>query len=58
MTLPDTPGRYGPAYLRGRAQEYRRMAETATNEETADGLLRVAERFEALAAQIEEGDSP
>jgi hypothetical protein len=57
MTSSDVSGSYGPESLRVRAQEYRAMAETATNHETADGLLRLAERFEALAVRMEQSDS-
>lgn len=35
--------------LRERAREYREMAATATSEATRDGLIRLAEQFEALA---------
>jgi hypothetical protein len=53
MIPPETPRTYGPEYLRGRAQEYRDMAATATNEAKRDDLLRLAERFEALAVTLE-----
>jgi len=33
------------------------MAETATNHETAEGLLRLAERFDELARAMERGNS-
>jgi len=35
--------------LRDRARSYREMAETATSSATKDGLIRLAEQFEALA---------
>jgi hypothetical protein len=35
--------------LRERAREYREMAETATSDATSEGLVRLAEEFEALA---------
>jgi hypothetical protein len=35
--------------LRQRAQEYRKMVESATSPQTGDALLRLAEQFEALA---------
>jgi len=35
--------------LRERAREYREMARTATSAATGDGLIRLAEQFEALA---------
>jgi hypothetical protein len=35
--------------LRERAREYREMAKTATSDATRDGLLRLADEFEALA---------
>lgn len=35
--------------LRARAADYRRMAATATTIEVVHGLLRVAERFDAMA---------
>ena len=40
--------------LRARAAQYREMAQTAMNEAIANGLLRLAERFEALARVIEQ----
>jgi len=40
--------------LRARAAQYREMAQTAMNEATNNSLLRLAERFEALARIIEE----
>ena len=40
--------------LRARAQEYREMARTANSADIADGLIRLAERFESLAKRIEE----
>jgi hypothetical protein len=40
--------------LRKRAAQYRIMARTASNEFTTKGLLRLAERFEALAKQEDE----
>jgi hypothetical protein len=57
MNPPETPPSRGPEYLRTRAQEFRAMAETATDHETAEGLLRLAERFEALALRIEQSAS-
>ena len=41
--------------LRTRAAQYREMAQTARTEAAADSLLRLAERFEALARWKEEG---
>jgi hypothetical protein len=35
--------------LRERAAEYRKMAETARARGSVDGLLRLAERYEAMA---------
>lgn len=40
--------------LRARARDYREMARTASSADIADGLIRLAERFEALAQKIEE----
>jgi hypothetical protein len=37
------------AELRARANEFREMAATATNQETADALLRLAHRLDAVA---------
>jgi hypothetical protein len=53
MTLPDVPGPRDPECLRGRAQKYREMATTATDPNTVDDLLRLAERFEVLALTLE-----
>jgi hypothetical protein len=39
--------------LRARAVQYREMARTASHEFTTNSLLRLAERFEALATQKE-----
>jgi hypothetical protein len=39
--------------LRERAQEYRAMAAHATTAQIGDSLIRLAERFEALAATRE-----
>lgn len=39
--------------LRARAEQYRDMAETAQTVGSYDALLRLAERFEALASEIE-----
>jgi hypothetical protein len=33
------------------------MAETASNHKTAEGLLRLADRYEALAARMEQSGS-
>jgi hypothetical protein len=57
MIPSETPRPHGPEYLRSRAGEYRAMAETATNHETAEGLLRLAERFDELARAMERGNS-
>jgi hypothetical protein len=43
--------------LRARAQEYREMAGTANSADIADGLIRLAERFESLAKRLEEDGS-
>jgi hypothetical protein len=40
--------------LRARARDYREMARTASSADIADGLIRLAERFEALAQKMEE----
>jgi hypothetical protein len=40
--------------LRARAREYREMARTSNSADIADGLIRLAERFESLAKRIEE----
>jgi len=42
------------AELRTRAADYRRMAETATTVQVADGLRALAKRFDALANQREQ----
>lgn len=60
--LPDAPrgftwrplSAHTVAELRARAAEYRRMAGTARTADVADGLRRLAERFETLAAQREQ----
>jgi hypothetical protein len=43
--------------LRARAREYREMARTANSADIADGLIRLAERFESLAKRLEEEGS-
>ena len=43
--------------LRARAADYRRMAGTATTKEVMHGLLRVAERFDAMAEERVRGHS-
>ena len=57
MTSSDVPGSQEREYLRTRAREYRAMAETASNHKTAEGLLRLADRYEALAARMEQSGS-
>ena len=42
-------GTLSVAELRQRAEEYRRMADTARTAQVKEGLLRLAERFDALA---------
>lgn len=44
--------------LRARAEHYREMAETARLVGSQDALLRLACRFEALAAQVEAASAP
>jgi hypothetical protein len=39
--------------LRARARQYREMAMTASTADVRDDLIRLAERFEALATRIE-----
>jgi hypothetical protein len=41
------------AELRAQAAEYRRMAQSARTLHTASGLLRLSERFDALAEQLQ-----
>jgi len=43
------------AELRERAAHYRQMAATARTEQAVDGLLKLAQRFETLAAQLAAG---
>ena len=43
------------AELRERAAHYRQMAATARTEEAVEGLLKLAQRFETLAAQLAAG---
>jgi hypothetical protein len=43
------------AQLRTRAVAYRRMAETARMVDAVAGLLKIADRFDALADQREQG---
>jgi hypothetical protein len=40
--------------IRARARWYREMAQTAATFDTRNGLIRLAERFEALATEQEE----
>jgi len=47
-------GEQSPAELRARAAEYRRMAQTAKTAAVMDSLLKLAERFDALAGQREQ----
>ena len=46
---------YSTVELRARANEYRCMAASATTPQALGGLLRLAERFDALADQRERG---
>ena len=43
-----------PREMRDRARDYRMMAETAEADETRDAYLRVADRLEAQAAELEQ----
>lgn len=45
--------RYTPAALRARAAEYRQLAKTTCMAGIALGLLKVADRYEALAEKYE-----
>ena len=44
---------HSPAELRAKATHYRRMAGTATTEHAMSGLLKLADRLEALAVERE-----
>ena len=55
MISPGTNPAVDPEFLRARAMEYRAMALTATSPEVVKALIRLAERFDALAAR-QEGD--
>ena len=43
------------AELRARAAEYRQMASSARTSEATQGLLKLAQRFDTLADQLEAG---
>jgi hypothetical protein len=59
--LPDAPRGFvwrslsirAPGELRARAEEYRRMADTARTATVAESLRKLAGRFDALAGQRE-----
>ena len=59
--LPDLPSGFSwrplsersVAEVRARAEEFRRMAETATTQTVRDSLRKLAERLESLAARRE-----
>jgi len=53
MTPPSDNEFLDPGRLLARALDYREMALTATTPHIADGLIRLAERFEALATALE-----
>jgi hypothetical protein len=45
------PFRYEPKYWRDRAEEMRRLATDATNEDAKHTMLRIAEDYDKLAAK-------
>jgi hypothetical protein len=45
------------AELLERAHHYRMMAIQVTDAQTAEGLLELAERYEALARKMEQGEA-
>jgi hypothetical protein len=64
--LPSSPRRFSwgqsladraPAELRARAEEFRRMAATATTMPVITGLYQIADRYDAAADQREREES-
>ena len=54
MDLDRLPSRRTTAELTAKAAELRQMAATATTQEARDALLRLADRYDRVAAQARE----
>jgi hypothetical protein len=54
MEISKSNAELNPREMRERARDYRTMAETAQTAETRNAYLRVAERLEARATELEQ----
>jgi hypothetical protein len=54
VEISTCPSRRSPAELREQAAAYRRAAQTTRIAEVRDGLIKLADRFDALADQREQ----